>query len=55
VHFEAAGEETRVTVEHRGFDQVPAGAARHGFADEVLLMRLADWWRAQLASLGELA
>ena len=56
VRFEAIGEETRVSVEHRGFDQVPAGsAARHGFPDQVLLMRLAEWWRAQLASLGELA
>jgi uncharacterized protein YndB with AHSA1/START domain len=55
VSFEAAGEETRVTVEHRGFDQVPAGAARHGFPDQVLLMRLAEWWRVQLASLDELA
>ena len=55
VRFDAHGEETRVTVEHRGFDQVPEGPARHGFADAVLLMRLADWWRAQLASLGDLA
>ena len=50
VRFEAVGEETRVSVEHRGFDQVPAGAARHGFPDEVLLMRLADWWRTLLTS-----
>jgi uncharacterized protein YndB with AHSA1/START domain len=56
VTFEASGEETRVSVEHRGFDRVPAGsAARHGFPDQVLLMRLADFWRAQLASLGETA
>lgn len=55
VRFEAVGAETRVSIEHRGFDQVPAGAARHGFPDEVLLLRLAEWWRAQLASLGELA
>ncbi|HEV2533417.1 SRPBCC family protein [Phenylobacterium sp.] len=55
VRFEAVGEETRVSVEHRGFDQVPPGAARHGFPDQALLMRLAEWWRAQLASLGELA
>jgi uncharacterized protein YndB with AHSA1/START domain len=55
VSFEAVGAETRVTVEHRGFDQVPAGAARHGFPDQVLLVRLAEWWRAQLASLDELA
>lgn len=50
VRFEAVGDETRVSVEHRGFDQVPAGAARHGFHDEALLMRLAEWWRDLLAS-----
>ena len=50
VRFEAVGGETRVSVEHRGFDQVPEGAARHGFPDEVLLMRLAEWWRALLTS-----
>jgi uncharacterized protein YndB with AHSA1/START domain len=55
VRFEAVGEETRVSIEHRGFDQVPAGAARHGFPDGALLMRLSEWWRAQLASLAELA
>ena len=54
VAFQAVGEETRVSVEHRGFDQVPAGnAARHRFPDEVLLMRLADYWRSQLAAVGE--
>ena len=52
VRFEAVGEETRVSVEHRGFHQVPAGnAARHGFADAVLLARLADYWQAQLRSI----
>jgi len=55
VRFEAAGEETRVSIEHRGFDRVPAGAARHGFPDQVLLVRLSEFWRAHLASLGELA
>jgi uncharacterized protein YndB with AHSA1/START domain len=53
VGFEAVGEETRVSVEHRGFDRVPPGAARHGFPDQLLLMRLADWWKAQLASVKE--
>lgn len=53
VRFEAVGEETRVSVEHRGFDQVPEGAARHGFPDKVLLMRLADWWRTLLTSYRE--
>lgn len=50
VRFEAVGEETRVSVEHRGFDKVPEGAARHGFPDEALLMRLAEWWRGLLTS-----
>lgn len=52
VRFEGVGEgETRVSIEHRGFDQVPAGsAARHGFPDQVLLMRLAEWWRSLLTS-----
>lgn len=53
VRFEAVREETRVSVEHRGFDQVPEGAARHGFPDKVLLMRLADWWRTLLTSYRE--
>jgi uncharacterized protein YndB with AHSA1/START domain len=52
VAFEAVGEETRVSVEHRGFHQVPAGAARHGWPDQVLLTRLADFWRAQIAAIG---
>ena len=55
VTFEAVGDETRVSVEHRGFDQVPEGAARHGFPNEALLMRLAEWWQALLASLKQTA
>jgi uncharacterized protein YndB with AHSA1/START domain len=52
VLFEAAGDETRVSVEHRGFDQVPAdSAARHRFPDQVLLMRLADFWRGQIEAV----
>lgn len=53
VRFAAVGEETRVSVEHRGFDQVPEGAARHGFPDEALLMRLAEWWQRLLTSYRE--
>jgi len=54
VGFEAVGEETRVSVEHRGFEQVPAeSAARHRFPDQLLLMRLADFWRDQIAAVGE--
>ena len=52
VRFEAVGTETRVSVEHRGFDQVPAeSAARHRFPDQVLLMRLAEYWCDQLAGV----
>jgi len=55
VMFQAVGEETRVSVEHRGFHEVPAGSvARHGFPDQVLLMRLAAYWRSQLAAVGEI-
>ena len=56
VRFEAVGEETRVSVEHRGFDQVPAGnAARHRFPDHALLTRLSEFWQAQIRSLGDRA
>jgi uncharacterized protein YndB with AHSA1/START domain len=54
VGFEAVGEETRVSIEHRGFDQVPqASAARHGFPGQVLLVRHAEYCRAQIAAVGD--
>lgn len=54
VRFEAVGEETRVSIEHRGFDQAPAdSAARHGFPDAVLLARLGEWWQVQLRSIAD--
>ncbi|WP_309604605.1 SRPBCC domain-containing protein [Phenylobacterium sp.] len=53
VRFEAVGDETRVSIEHRGFDRVPpASAARHGFPDAALLLRLSEYWREQLAAMG---
>jgi uncharacterized protein YndB with AHSA1/START domain len=56
VGFQAVGAETRISVEHRGFERVPASsAARHRFPDEVLLRRLAEFWRGQIAALGEAA
>lgn len=56
VSFEAVGEQTRVSIEHRGFTAVPAdSAARHGFPDGVLQMRLAEWWQAQLAAVARRA
>lgn len=46
VRFEPVGNQTRVTVEHFGWDSVPVGhVARHGFADALFLRRHADWWR----------
>jgi uncharacterized protein YndB with AHSA1/START domain len=52
VRFERVGDETRVSVEHRGFHQVPAeSVARHGFPDHALLARLGEWWQAQLRSV----
>ena len=52
VRFEAVGDETRVSVEHRGFRLVPTdSAARHGFPDRLLLTRLGEWWQEQLRSI----
>jgi hypothetical protein len=54
VSFEAVGDETRVTVTHTGWDQVPADhVARHGFPDTVFLRRLGEWWQGLLASFGD--
>lgn len=52
VSFDPVGAgETRVTVEHIGWDRVPqANAARHGFPLTATLKHAADWWRAELAS-----
>lgn len=52
VRFEAVGEETRVTVEHRGWDSVPQDhVARHGFPDAIFLQRQGEYWQRLLASL----
>lgn len=52
VRFEPVEAGTRVTVEHRGWDAIPAeNAARHGFPDAVFLHRHGEWWRALLAGL----
>ena len=53
VRFDPVGDETRVTVEHRGWDSVPTShVARHGFPDAVFLRRHAEWWQVLLSSLG---
>ena len=52
VRFEPVGDETRVTVEHRGWDAIPAEhVARHGFPLAVFQMRQAEHWRALLAAV----
>jgi hypothetical protein len=56
VSFEPVGEETRITVQHFGWDAVPREhVARHGFPEQVFMLRLAEWWRALLGSLGQRA
>ena len=51
VHFEPVGGETRVTVEHFGWDTIPQEhAARHGFPLEATQWRLAEWWQTLLGS-----
>ena len=47
--FEATGDETLVSVEHTGWETVPAGhAARHGLALGLYLTRHGQWWRTLL-------
>ena len=55
VRFEPVGDETRVTVEHRGWDSIPiAHVARHGFPLMLLQQRDAEHWRAMLVRLAEI-
>ena len=52
VRFEPVGEETRVCVEHSGWDGVPAQqAARHGLPLAVFQRRHAEWWQELLGRL----
>ena len=52
VRFEAIGDETRVTIEHRGWDTIPqTHAARHGFDLLLFQHRQVEHWRTLLASL----
>jgi hypothetical protein len=52
VRFEAVGDDTRVTVEHRGWDSVPQEhVARHGFPLSLFQQRQAEQWRAGLERL----
>jgi uncharacterized protein YndB with AHSA1/START domain len=52
VRFEPVGHETRVTVQHFGWDTIPPEhAARHGFPLHVFQLRFAEWWQALLREL----
>lgn len=52
VRFEPLGDQTRVVVEHSGWDTIaPTHAARHGFPLDVFLRREAEWWQVLLRSL----
>jgi hypothetical protein len=52
VRFEPVGDETRVTVEHRGWDSIPQEhVARHAFPLQVFQMRQGEHWRALLAAM----
>jgi uncharacterized protein YndB with AHSA1/START domain len=51
VRFDSVGDETRVTVEHFGWDFIPAShAAKHGFPSPIFLQRHAEYWQALLTS-----
>jgi uncharacterized protein YndB with AHSA1/START domain len=58
VSFEAVGSppdlETRVTVQHFGWDTIPsASVAKHGFPAPVFLQRHAEYWQALLRSYND--
>jgi uncharacterized protein YndB with AHSA1/START domain len=56
VLFEPLGEETRVSVAHKGWDSVPQEhVARHGFPERIFLQRQGEHWRTLLASLSDLS
>jgi uncharacterized protein YndB with AHSA1/START domain len=47
-----AAPQTRVVVEHFGWDRIPREhVARHGFALDLIQLRFAEWWRSMLGSL----
>ena len=52
VRFEAVGDETCVTVEHRGWDAIPQKhVARHGFELMLFQRRLGEYWRGLLKEM----
>ena len=52
VRFEPVEDETRVTVEHRGWDAIPREhAARHSFPLDLFQIRLGENWRSLLGEM----
>ena len=52
----AAAVQTRVVVEHFGWDRIPReDAARHGLPLATFQIRFAQWWETLLHTLGEVA
>jgi uncharacterized protein YndB with AHSA1/START domain len=52
--FDRIGDQTRVTVEHTGWDTIPQDhVARHRFPDAVFLRRNAEWWQLLLAAMAQ--
>ena len=52
VRFEDVGRETRITVEHFGWETIPERhAARHGFPLVAFQLRFAEWWQGLLQNL----
>jgi hypothetical protein len=56
VRFDDVGDQTRVTVEHFGWDSIPTEhAARHGFPLATFQLRFAEWWQDLLRRLIDVA
>ena len=53
---DAKGAQTRVVVEHFGWDRIPPEhAARHGFPLATFQLRFAEWWQTVLSALADAA
>jgi uncharacterized protein YndB with AHSA1/START domain len=52
VRFDPIGSETRVTVEHRGWEAIPAAhVAKHGWPNQTFLQRHGEWWTVLLETM----
>ena len=54
VRVDPVGDQTRVTVEHLGWDTIPQDhVARHHFPDAIFLRRHGEWWQLLLAAMAQ--